>query len=133
MGTICPIRPLWTEFGTYTMTLMAGFLESKLLQPYNYDFSKILSLLIITNPNDLPLNNYGAATTDPVRFSMNQCQPTCVVDNFSIYEVHTFSALQLTILIIQLLTVPIERFLFKIRMLHLIFDVPRMLDYSALL
>ena len=96
-------------------------------------FSEILSLLIITNPNDLPFNNYGAATTDPVRFSMNRCQPTCVVDNFSIYEVHTFSALQLTILIIQLLTVPIERFLFKIRMLHLIFDVPRMLDYSATL
>ena len=96
-------------------------------------FSEILSLLIITNPKNLPLNNYDAATTDPIRFSMSQCQPTCVVENFSIYELHTFSALQLTILIIQLLTVPIERFLFKIRMLHLIFDVPRMLDYSATL
>ena len=72
MGIICPIRPLWTELGTYTMTLMADFLESKLLQPYNYDFSEILSLLIITNFNDLPVNNYDAATTDPVRFSLSQ-------------------------------------------------------------
>ena len=35
VGTLCPIRPLWTELGTYTMTQMAGFTNPKLLQPYN--------------------------------------------------------------------------------------------------
>ena len=51
MGTLCPIRPLWTELGTYTMTQMAGFPNQKFSQPYNYvafrEFESLLSCITL--------------------------------------------------------------------------------------